>query len=159
MLLGYLLYGIAFLLAIYIIVNIIRTGKFTVSDAIAFLGIVVSIIFALNVSPNSPQSSDTTLIAGTWTGTITGDTEDFSAGLEISVQASCTVGNVCGTFSVPEISCSGNLILVEITNKTFYFLEDSCGRGSEQITLLSNGTLSWVFQGEGVRSHATLSRK
>lgn len=46
--LGYILYGIATLLAIYIIVNIILTRKFSIEIAVAILGIIVSIILAPN---------------------------------------------------------------------------------------------------------------
>ena len=159
------LYGISLLLIIYIIVSITSTGKVKLSDAIAALGLVVSIIFALFNPPSSPKETvenpigDTTVIAGNWEGTIIGDTSDFSAELKISIKTGCSIGNICGTFSVPQTSCSGNLKLVEISYKTFYFLEDSCEHGSEQITLFSNGKLSWVYQDESSKSHATLSKK
>ena len=47
MLMGYILYGIALILLIYIIVDLIRTGKFDTSDAIATLGIVVAVLLAI----------------------------------------------------------------------------------------------------------------
>lgn len=46
MIFTYVLYGFAFLLLIYIIVNVIIKRKFDTSDAIAALGIIVSIIIA-----------------------------------------------------------------------------------------------------------------
>ena len=159
------LYGISLLLIIYIIVNVTSSGKVTLADAIAALGLVISIILALFNPPSSPKEAvenpirDTTVIAGNWEGTIIGDTSDFSAELKISIQAGCSIGNICGTFSVPQTSCSGNLKLVEISYKTFYFLEDSCEHGSEQITLFSNGKLSWIYQDGSSKSHATLSKK
>src|SRR3972149_5928595 len=51
MLLGLILYGLALILLIYIIFNIALTKKFKTGDAIATLGIVVSVLLALNVSP------------------------------------------------------------------------------------------------------------
>ena len=49
MLQGYILYGFALFLAIYIVVHIIRDRKFTIEIAIALLGIVVSVIVAKNI--------------------------------------------------------------------------------------------------------------
>lgn len=51
MLLGLLLYGLALILLIYIIINIALTRKFKTGDAIAVLGIVVTILVALKITP------------------------------------------------------------------------------------------------------------
>jgi hypothetical protein len=44
---GYFFYGVALFLIIYIIVDLVRTRRFDISDAIAVLGVVISIIIAL----------------------------------------------------------------------------------------------------------------
>jgi hypothetical protein len=43
------LYGVAIVLIIYVAVSVVRTGRFKASDALALLGIVVSIIIAIGV--------------------------------------------------------------------------------------------------------------
>lgn len=48
MILSYVLYCTAFLLLIYIVVNVIVNKKFNVSDAMAALGIIVTILIALD---------------------------------------------------------------------------------------------------------------
>jgi hypothetical protein len=48
MVFSYVLYGTAFLLLIYIVVNVIVNKKFNVSDAMAALGIIVTILIALD---------------------------------------------------------------------------------------------------------------
>jgi hypothetical protein len=165
MLIGELFYGIALLLVIYVIIDITSTGKVALPDVIAGLGVVVLIILALSIPSSSPRESvdnpmgDTTAIAGDWEGTIIGDTSDFSAELQISISTGCSIGEVCGTEKIPQMSCSSDLILVEISYGAFYFLEDSCGRGSAQITLFSNGSLSWIYQDGSTKSHATLNKK
>jgi hypothetical protein len=50
-LLSYGLWGVAFILLVYIVLKIARTREFNVSDAIAILGIIISIILALRVIP------------------------------------------------------------------------------------------------------------
>jgi len=53
MLIGYIFYGIALILLIYIFVDLIRTRKFDTSDAIASLGIVIAVLIAVgNPLPN-----------------------------------------------------------------------------------------------------------
>src|SRR5688572_28989281 len=47
MLIGYIFYGVALVLFIYILVDLIRTRKFSTADAIATLGVVVAILIAL----------------------------------------------------------------------------------------------------------------
>lgn len=168
-----ILYGVAGMLTIFIIFNIAKSQKFTTGDAIAVLGILVSIILALNL-PSRPQiepgddpimeaAEDTTLIAGNWAGVLISDTESFSAELEISIRSGCSVGGNCGTFTVQEIGCSGYITLVGINDKDFTFREqevdDTCGGGLVTITFLAQNALSWTFERDGVRSHASLGRK
>jgi len=165
MLLEDFFYGLALLLTIFIIIDIVGTGTVKVPDIIAALSAILLIVLALYSPSSSSKKSfenpvrDTTEIAGNWEGTLIGDTSDFSSELTISIQTGCSTGNICGTFSIPKTSCSGNLKLEKISYMTFYFLEDSCGHGSAQITLFSNGKLSWTYQDGSTKSHATLSRK
>jgi len=57
-----ILYGIAFALIIYIVVNIAKTGRFRLGDAVALLGIVISVILALGEPlPNFVKSSTPTI--------------------------------------------------------------------------------------------------
>lgn len=71
--LGLMLYGLALILLIYIVINIIRTKTFNTDDAIATLGIVVSVLLALRITPptaippviiptNIPSQSPTTVV-------------------------------------------------------------------------------------------------
>jgi hypothetical protein len=91
-------------------------------------------------------------IAGTWSGTITNDVGTFSTLLRLSIQPNCTAGNICGTFTVPQLPCSGKLFLQEIDGKTFIFIEqnvtgaETCTSGGyEYLQLLPDGTLDYRF--------------
>ena len=57
MLFDYVLYGIALILFIYIIVDLIRTRKFDKSDAIAAFGIVIAVILAQPQPSPNPVST------------------------------------------------------------------------------------------------------
>ena len=102
-----------------------------------------------HASTSAPAIVTTDTISGTWSGTISNTTKTFSTPVKLSIQAGCRTGTVCGTFSAPQISCSGDLYLQAISAQTFFFLEQnasgssSCQSGGyEQLQLLADGTLS-----------------
>ena len=91
-------------------------------------------------------------IAGTWSGTIANDAGTFSTLLRLSIQSDCKAGNICGTFTVPQLPCSGKLFLQEIDGKTYIFIEqnvtgaDSCTSGGyEYLQLQPDGTLDYRY--------------
>jgi hypothetical protein len=97
-------------------------------------------------------TGNTNAIAGTWSGTITNDAGTFSTPLELSIQFDCEAGNLCGTFTVPQLPCSGDLFLQEVTGESFLFIEQnvtgaaSCTSGGyENLQPLADGTLSYKF--------------
>ena len=95
---------------------------------------------------------NTNEIAGTWSGTISNNAGTFSTPLELSIQPDCEAGNVCGTFSAPQLPCTGELFLQEINGDTFIFIEQnttgaaSCIPGGyEYLQPLGDGTLFYKF--------------
>ncbi|MGD0879812.1 MAG: hypothetical protein ABSA01_16930 [Anaerolineales bacterium] len=103
------------------------------------------------VSSSTPVNN-TSIIAGTWKGTITNTARTFSTPVKLSIQPDCVPGNVCGTFSAPQGSCSGGLYLQAISAQTYLFLEQnvsgssSCQAGGyEQLQLQADGTLSYMY--------------
>jgi hypothetical protein len=124
-----------------------------------------------STNPNKQQDmeeiSTTESIAGSWTGTIKGIEIDFSAEILLYINKGCTINEVCGTYSVPSIPCSGNLILNQIDNNTFVFEEQKTGgvescslTGIEYLKLLPDQTLSWEYgnQGESILSNGILTK-
>lgn len=111
----------------------------------------LSISMSVSNGPKFPVNTNT--IYGKWTGKIVGPDLTFSTRLDLTIKASCEVGKVCGTYSARELSCAGNLLLVEIKGNSFIFEEQYTGNspactsgGHEHIRLLSNGTLFWRFE-------------
>ncbi len=91
-------------------------------------------------------------ITGAWAGTILSSDGTFSTLLELSIQPACEPGSVCGTFSAPQLPCSGELFLQEIDGDTFIFIEQNVtgasfcvSGGFEYLQLLPDGTLSYTY--------------
>jgi hypothetical protein len=97
-------------------------------------------------------SANTNTIAGSWSGTIRNEAGTFSTRLELSIQSACKAGNSCGTFTVPQLPCSGDLFLQEIDGKTYIFIEQNvtgaatCSSGGyEYLQLQPDGRLDYRF--------------
>ena len=95
---------------------------------------------------------NTNEIAGTWSGIIASKDGTFSTRIELSIQPGCAIGNVCGTFSAPQLPCSGDLFLQEISGDTFIFVEENTAGatycvpgGYEYLQPLPDGTLSYQY--------------
>jgi hypothetical protein len=99
-----------------------------------------------------PATDTTDPVAGGWSGTIASQDGTFSTLLEVEIQAGCQPGQVCGTFSTPQLPCSGELFLQSINAETFVFKEQNitgaefCASGGfEQLTLQTDGTLFYEY--------------
>jgi len=95
-------------------------------------------------------------IAGHWVGNFQGISDGFSAPIRVTLFEDCEMNAVCGTYSVPLLPCSGELILTEADTTTFTFTEqrtggaDWCGSGGlEHMELLPDQTLSWGYSDPG----------
>jgi hypothetical protein len=101
----------------------------------------------------TPESTITTdALAGKWSGTISTASGTFSTLVNLEIQPGCSPGQVCGTFSAPELPCSGGLFLQEIAGETFVLIEQnvtgaaSCTSGGyEYLQPLADGRLSYNF--------------
>lgn len=90
-------------------------------------------------------------LAGRWSGTIQSVQGDhFTAELFLYIEDTCEIDNTCGTYSVPSISCSGELVLKQVNSGTYVFKELNtvdnpvCDSGYyEYLRLLTNETLNW----------------
>ncbi len=99
-----------------------------------------------------PPAGTTSPIAGEWAGTIANQAGTFSAAIDLTIQAGCEPGRVCGTFSVPQLPCSGELFLQAIDGASFLFVEQNVSGGAactaggyEQLHLLADGSLSYEY--------------
>jgi len=119
-------------------------------------GIVPTLASAIGTetapAPTLAAMTMTDPIAGTWNGAISNLAGTFSTPVKLSIQAGSRPDQVCGTFSAPQLPCSGDLFLKTINGETFIFQEQnvsgaaSClSGGFEQLQLLANGTLLYGY--------------
>jgi len=116
----------------------------------------------------SAGTGTTDAIAGNWAGMISDSAGTFSTPVELSIQPNCEPGRVCGTYSAPQLPCSGALFLQEVAGDTLVFVEQdvtgaaSCTSGGyEYLEPLADGTLAYRFaftQDSAVASSGILAR-
>lgn len=108
-------------------------------------------------------------LEGLWTGVVDSERDDFSSEVTLSIQSSCKLGSVCGTISVAEITCSGQIKFVGIQGEIFEFSQinmvgsEYCAPdGQIYLELLSDNLLSYSFHYDSPEvvydSKGTLSR-
>ena len=70
----------------------------------------------------------------------------------ITIEAACQVGQVCGTFDLHNVPCSGTFTLIGQENDAYEFRagdkRGTCGTGRDFLQLLSNGTLQYTSRGD-----------
>jgi hypothetical protein len=103
-------------------------------------------------APTLASTNRTDPIAGKWSGTIANSAGTFSTPVKLSIQAGCRPGQICGTFSAPQLPCNGDLFLQTINGETYLFQEQnvsgaaSClSGGFEQLQLMAGGTISYGY--------------
>jgi len=88
-------------------------------------------------------------LSGTWTGSAMNGT--FQMQVTVVIEASCLVGEVCGTFDL-SIPCSGTFALVGQEGGLYEFRAGdktgSCGAGRDFLQLLPDGTVQYVSRGD-----------
>lgn len=101
-------------------------------------------------------------LVGTWAGTAHNSNE-WDMKITISISSSFQIGSTLGTYTIPEIPCSGTFRIMEIRDDTLYLrAEDQkgeCGEAdSDTLELLSDGTLLYVSKGEEWEAKGVLQR-
>ena len=97
-----------------------------------------------------------------WTGTAHNN-NDWDMQITISIPEPFEVGSTLGTYTIPEIPCSGTFRILEIRGETLELkAEDqqgNCGEAdSDSLESLSDGTLLYVSKGEGWEARGILQR-
>lgn len=149
---------IIILLVACVLASCAPTNKVTPTETISTATLIPTL-------PVTPTTIPIDPIAGNWTGTFQGISDNFSADIDVFIDNNCEINKSCGTYSAPSLPCSGNLILTQINNATFVFVEqkidgaDWCGSGGfEYMELLPDNTLSWGYSdpGKSIKSKGTL---
>lgn len=145
------------------------TGIFGVIGAL--IG-AYAVLAAVGKAPALPTfGSQTSLIEGTWVGTITSSDETSRTQVTYFIKSNCSVGQACGTYETPVFGCEGDLIFNGVTQDVYEFTEkksedspDFCKTNTiDRFTEAAGGELkvSSVYVGEQgmLSSSGTLRRK
>lgn len=101
-------------------------------------------------------------LLGVWAGTAH-NSNDWDMEITLSITEPSQVGSALGTYTIPEIPCSGTFRVMAIREETLELkAEDQqgeCGEAdSDTLELLSDGTLLYVSKGEGWEARGILKR-
>ena len=99
---------------------------------------------------------------GTWRGTAHNN-NDWDMEITISISEPLQVGSTLGTYTIPEIPCSGTFRILEVRGETLELKAENqqgeCGEAvSDSLELLSDGTLLYVSKGDGWEARGSLHR-
>ncbi len=149
------------------------TGIFSVIGALlaALIG-AYAVLAAVGKAPPLPTfGSQTSLIEGTWVGTITSSDETSRTQVTYFIKSNCSVGQACGTYETPVFGCDGDLIFNGVTQDVYEFTEkksedspDFCKTNTiDRFTEAAGGELKvssvYVGEQEMLSSSGTLRRK
>ena len=99
-------------------------------------------------------------LAGNWKGAV--ENEGSSFDYEMRFKQVCELNSVCGSFSIPSISCSGEVAIKKISGKKYFFavsnLSDGCGGTAteEYVEILSPNALRFYSDGDYGVTYGTL---
>ncbi len=91
-------------------------------------------------------------LAGTWSGSVN-DAYSPTMRMTVTIDTYCAVGQVCGTFDIPELPCKGTYTYVgrPSAGAPYEFhvgdLEGACGEGRDFLRLLPDGTVQYSAVG------------
>lgn len=99
---------------------------------------------------------------GVWAGKAYNN-NGWEMGITISIPEPFEVGSTLGTYTIPEIPCSGIFRILEIRGETLELKAENqqgnCGEAdSDSLELLSDGTLLYVSKGDGWEARGILQR-
>lgn len=90
--------------------------------ALAVVGIVLFFIFGSTPQegiPGSIGADDFDTLAGTWSGIAKSGNDDFE--ITFKLKEGCSLYMVCGSFSIPQWGCSGDVSFVDVDGDKFEF--------------------------------------
>ena len=101
-------------------------------------------------------------LAGVWSGTAH-NSNDWDMEVTILIAEPVQIGSPLGTYSIPEIPCSGTFRVTEINGETLFLkAEDQqgdCGEAeSDSLEVLPDGTIVYVSKGKGWETRGILQR-
>ncbi len=89
-------------------------------------------------------------LIGTWQGSAFN--KDFEVHVSVVIEAPCHLGDICGQFDIPTVSCSGTLTWVGMEGELYSFQagnkSEGCGDGADYLSPQEDGTVAYISRGE-----------
>jgi hypothetical protein len=133
-------------------INSIASGNKVIIPLPDFQDAVAIKLTAQGGTASTPTLPGAGALAGKWSGIISNAAGTFSTQVDLAIQTNCEPGKSCGTFSAPQIPCSGNLVFQAVNGESFLFQEQnvagasSCVSGGyEQLQVQANGTVLYQY--------------
>jgi hypothetical protein len=95
-----------------------------------------------------PESQNADAIAGSWSGT-EGYAGKDQTQVKISIQSNCTIGSVCGSISLPQFGCAGNIVLTKVKNDTTFVMRENITSGGDGCTSQTGGSDTLILNSDG----------
>ncbi len=109
---------------------------------------------------NTPPTATTFPLAGRWSGKARNGDAEFE--VTIHLLSDCALNEVCGSFDIPVVPCSGEYVLSGeqdgVYTFTFTNTSEACGEGSDSLQLLSDGGLKFTSIGSYGTNQGVLQR-
>jgi inosine-uridine nucleoside N-ribohydrolase len=110
---------------------------------------------------NAQMTPSIDSLVGTWSGPVFNN--EFEMQISITIEEQCQLGNVCGSFDISTVSCSGTLIWVGMDGELFQFQPDekseACGEGIDYLIPQSIDSVLYISRGDYGETTGTLQRE
>jgi inosine-uridine nucleoside N-ribohydrolase len=111
------------------------------------------------VAQSPSEGSPIIELGGTWEGDTTGN---FRIIFDLAPQ--CELGEICGTFEIPDFSLTGDVTFVSVDGNVYEFRATNISSGQpgneyEYLQLLEDGTLKYHTEGGGTINEGILNLK
>jgi hypothetical protein len=116
-----------------------------------------------NFSSNTTRLENPSIdpIAGTWTGFASNIGSEMQ--VSITIEKTCELGQVCGPFDIPTVSCSGTLTWVGVDGELYQFQAgdktEGCREGINYLDPQTDGTVLYISRGDYGETTGILQRE
>jgi len=131
----------------------------TGADYAAIMDLLFATFRGEEQAAQSPSAGPIIELGGTWEGDTTGNFR-----IIFNLAAQCELGEICGTFEIPDFSLTGDVTFVAVDGNVYEFRATNISSGQpgneyEYLQLLEDGTLKYHTEGGGTTNEGVLYRK
>jgi len=145
--------------------KITKLPKWVLPVGLAAFALVLVLFFVFGSSPQegSTGTDDFDALAGKWSGSAHGGSESFN--ITFNLEEGCSLYMVCGTFSIPQWGCSGDISFINLDGDKYEFRVSSMSgcegdkAYEEWLRPINPSMLEYYSQGDFGVSQGTLTKQ